>query len=305
MKMPASSASEASKHHSVSTLLDWTLLVLPGLIWGASFLFIAEGLESLPPNGVTFTRLLIGFLTLSVFPGVRKPVARSDWGGVALLGVIWMALPLSMFPFAEQSVSSALTGMLNGATPLLVAAVASLLARRLPGRGVLIGLAVGFAGTILVAAPTLGSGSSQATGVLLILIALVCYGFSVNLARPLQQRNGALPVIWRALGFATLLTAPLGAPALHNAHWTPASLFSMVALGAFGTAIAYVLLAVAAGRIGATRASATTFLIPAVALILGVVVRGERVALLSLCGGAVSFGGAILIRRASLLPAKH
>lgn len=123
-------------------LIDWALLVVPGVMWGASFLFIAEGLAALEPGGVTFCRIAIGFLTLSAFPSARKPVARSDWPGTAALGVLWLAFPLTMFPFAEQRVSSALTGMLNGATPLFVAAVASLLAHRLPGRGVTTGLIV-------------------------------------------------------------------------------------------------------------------------------------------------------------------
>lgn len=113
-----------------------------------------------------------------------------------------------------------------------------------------------------MAVPSLGEGSNQAAGVLMILVAVMSYGFSINLARPLQQRNGALPVIWRAVGFAVLLTAPLGVPALRSAHWTLPSLLSLLALGIFGTGIAYILLAVAAGRIGATRASASTFLIP-------------------------------------------
>ncbi len=108
-----------------SSFVDWALLVVPGVIWGASFLFIAEGLTAVEPNGVTFTRIAIGFLTLSLFPSARQPVARADWAGTAALGVLWFAFPLSMFPFAEQHVSSALTGMLNGATPLFVAAVAA------------------------------------------------------------------------------------------------------------------------------------------------------------------------------------
>ena len=98
-----------------SSFADWALLVVPGVIWGASFLFIAEGLAAVAPNGVTFTRIAIGFLTLSLFPSARRPVARADWAGTAALGVLWFAFPLSMFPFAEQHVSSALTGMLNGA----------------------------------------------------------------------------------------------------------------------------------------------------------------------------------------------
>jgi drug/metabolite transporter (DMT)-like permease len=105
--------------------MDWILLIVPGVIWGASFLFIAEGLEAMGPNGVTFTRILVGFLTLALFRGSRRQVSRDDWLGIALVGVLWMAFPLSMFPFAEQHVSSALTGMLNGAVPLFTAIVAA------------------------------------------------------------------------------------------------------------------------------------------------------------------------------------
>jgi drug/metabolite transporter (DMT)-like permease len=199
-------------------------------------------------------------------------------------------------------VSSALTGMLNGATALFTAAVAAFLARKLPSRGIAIGLAVGLTGAVLVALPSLGEGRSSVDGVLLILAALVSYGFALNLARPLQQKYGALPVIWRAQAVGLVLTAPLGLPDLLAAHFTVGPLLSLLALGALGTGVAYVLTAIAAGRMGATRASATTFLIPAVALGLGVVVRSERVAVLSVVGGAVCVAGAWLIRRAQVGP---
>jgi drug/metabolite transporter (DMT)-like permease len=205
-----------------------------------------------------------------------------------------------MFPFAEQRVSSALTGMLNGANPLFTAIVASALARRMPSRGVVIGLVVGLAGTVLLALPSWGEGRSSIDGILMIFAGVISYGFALNLARPLQMRNGALPVIWRAQAVALLLTAPLGVPEALEAQWKPVPLLSILALGAFGTAIANVLLAIAAGRFGAARASATTFLIPAVALVLGVVVRGERVALLAVAGAAICVGGAWLMRRAQL-----
>ena len=286
--------------HGETSAADWALLIAPGLIWGASFLFIAEGLEAVGPNGLTFTRILVGFLTLIFFPAARRPIRREDWPATALLAVLWMAFPLSMFPYAEQHVSSALTGMLNGANPLFTAAVAAFLARRAPSRGVAIGLAVGLTGTALIALPSLNQGSNSVLGVVLCLAALASYGFALNLARPLQQRNGALGVIWRALGVALVLTAPLGIPELLRSHWTPAPLFSILALGALGTGIAPVLLAVAAGRAGATRASATTFLIPAVALALGVAIRGEQVAALSIVGGAVCLLGAWGVRRAQL-----
>jgi drug/metabolite transporter (DMT)-like permease len=280
--------------------MDWILLIVPGAIWGASFLFIAEGLEAMGPNGVTFTRILVGFLTLAVFPGSRRAIRREDWLGTALVGILWMAFPLSMFPYAERHVSSALTGMLNGAVPLFIAIVAAGMARRWPSRDIALGLAVGLAGGVLMGLPAIGQGKSTVLGVLLILAALVSYGFALNIARPVQQRNGALPVIWRAQGIALLLTAPLGRPELLRAKWSAGPLFSMLALGALGTGVAYVLTVMAAGRVGATKASATAFLIPPVALVLGVLVRGEHVATLSVIGGVVCLAGAWLMRRAQM-----
>ncbi len=276
----------------------WLLLIVPGAIWGTSFLFIAEGLRSIGPAGVTFVRILIGFVTLGLFPAARRAVPREDWGRLAWLGVIWLAFPLSMFPFAEQRVSSALTGMLNGSIPLFTASVESLRARRLPTRGVLVGLAIGMLGTGLIALPSFNEGQSSAIGVLLILAAVISYGFVLPIAVPLQQRHGALAVIWRAQAVALVLTAPLGLPDLLAAQWTLVPLLSLLALGAFGTAIAYVVLTISAARVGPTRASATTFLIPGVSLALGVALRGEQVAALSVLGAAVCIAGAVMIRRA-------
>ena len=213
--------------------------------------------------------------------------------------MLWLAFPLSMFPFAEQHVSSALAGMLNGATPLLAALVASALERRAPSRRVAIGLAMGLAGAVLIALPGLSGITSmqgQAPGVLMIFAALVSYTFAYSLARPLQQRNGALPVVWRALGWALVLTAPFGAPAVARAQWTAASLGSLLALGALGTGLAYAVLATAAGRLGATQASSNNFIIPVVSLLLGVFVRHERVSALSIAGAGICLIGAWLIR---------
>jgi len=281
---------------------DWLLVAIPGLIWGASFLFIAEGLKATGPNGVAFVRLFIGLVTLALFPAARKPVERSAWPAIALVGVLWFAFPLSMFPLAEQRVSSALTGMLNAVVPLFTAIVASAIAGRVPERRVLVGLAVGLAGAGLVAWPTIHEGHSSVVGVLLILAAVVSYGFALNVARPLQQRHGALPVILRAQIVAVVLTAPLGVPEVLAARWSLTPFFSLLMLGAFGTGVAFVSLATAAGRVGATRASSAAFLIPPVALLLGVLVRGEYVAPLSIAGSVVCVVGAWFMRRTQAGP---
>jgi drug/metabolite transporter (DMT)-like permease len=281
-------------------MMEWVLLIVPGVIWGASFLFIAEGLEALGPWGVTFVRILVGFATLALFRKSRGTVPREAWKGITLVAVLWMAFPLSMFPLAEQRVSSAITGMLNGAVPLFTAVVAALMARRLPSRGIALGLGVGLAGGVLMALPMVGQGESSTVGVLLILAALVSYGFALNIARPLQMKHGALPILWRAQAIALVLTAPMGIPDVLDARWSTGPVLALLALGAGGTGLAFVLTAIAAGRIGATKAAATAFLMPPVALLLGVLVRNETVALISVVGGAVCLAGAWLMRKAQV-----
>ena len=115
----------------------------------------------------------------------------------------------------------------------------------------------------------------------------------------MQQQFGALPVLWRAQAVALILSAPLGLPELLEARWTPRPFFALLALGIFGTAIAYALLATAAGRLGATRAASTNFLIPGVALALGVLVRGERVPLIAIAGATLCIVGARILHRAA------
>jgi drug/metabolite transporter (DMT)-like permease len=184
--------------------------------------------------------------------------------------------------------------------PLFATAVAALLHRKWPPAMVVAGVAAGLFGGVLMAWPGLGVGGSSALGVALVIAACISYGFAVNLARPLQQRNGALPVIWRALFVGLVLTAPLGLPRALAAQWSPRAALSLLALGALGTCVATVMTTVASGRLGATSASVSAYFIPVVALILGVAVRHEHVAAISIAGGAVSLAAAWVVRWASI-----
>jgi len=276
---------------------DWLLLLMPGLIWGSSFFFIAEGLDAFQPALITPLRVLFGFLALIALPQSRKHIPIKDLSSIALLGVFWMVIPLSLFPFAEQHVSSSVTGMLNGATPLFVATVASLMHKSFPHRNQLLGLLVGFCGVLLIALPTANNNSSSKFGVALIMCALCCYGIALNLAVPLQKKHGALPVIVRAQAVALILTAPFGIAAIPSSSFAWHSLFAMVGLGVGGTGIAYALATTLAGRVGSTRTSVTTYIVPVVALFLGAIVRDEVVAGLSLAGCGVALAGAFLTNR--------
>lgn len=292
------STSEGTSAHPF-TPADWGLLLIPSTIWGASFLLIAEGLEAFRPGLVTLLRIAFGFLALGLLPAARRTrIDRDDWPRVALVGVVWIAFPMTMFPLAEQWISSSVTGMLNGSMPLFSAVVAGLLLRRLPGRSQLVGLAVGFAGVVAISLPSLQGGSRTALGAGLVVLAMVSYGFATNLVVPLQQRYGTVPVIWRAQAVALVLTAPFGLSGVGGSHlaWRP--LAAVVVLGAVGTGFAFLAAGTLMGRVGATRGSVLAYLIPVVALALGVAFRHESVAPIALVGLALVLAGAYLTTRA-------
>lgn len=280
--------------------LDWATLAAPGVVWGTSFYFIAEGLVAFPPALITPMRLGFGALTLGCVPAARRVrIDRVDLPRVALLGLIWMAIPLSIFPFAEERVSSSVTGMLNGATPLFIAVVAAGMVRRRPPRQQVIGVAVGFFGVMLIAVASGSGGENSWSGIALIFIALVFYGFSLNLAVPLQRKYGGLPVLWRVQMTGFVLVAPFAIPSIGDVNFAWGPFLAIVSLGVFGTAVAFVIMASNAGRLGSTRASVSVYLVPVVSLLLGALVRHETVAVLAVVGCAVAVLGAYLTNRSS------
>jgi drug/metabolite transporter (DMT)-like permease len=277
---------------------DWGLFLALGGIWGASFLFIAIGLDAFHPGLVTLLRVGFGAITIALVPKARhSKIPRSDFKKVGALGIIWVAVPMTLFPIAQQWIDSAVAGMLNGATPIFTAVIATILLKHLP-RGVQIsGLIIGFIGMLAIALPSAGTGSTAAIGVALVLLATVCYAFSLNIVAPLQQAHGALPVIARALWIATILVAPYGIYGLTQSEFAWPSLLATLAVGIFGTGLAFVMMGNLTGRVGATRSSFITYLIPVVALALGVIFRDEIVAPIAVVGVAMVIVGAILASR--------
>jgi drug/metabolite transporter (DMT)-like permease len=277
--------------------VEWGLLAAISVMWGSSFLFIAIGVDSFAPGVVAFARLGLGAITLALVPQARREVERDDRGRIALLGVLWMAIPFVLLPLAEQRISSALAGMINGAAPLFSALFASLLLRRAPGRSQITGLLVGFVGVVALVSPALVEASFTAVGVALVLVAVMLYGLAFNLAVPLQQRYGALPVLFRAQLVALAVVAPVALLQLPASEWSTSSALAMLPLGVLGTGVALVAMTNLAGRAGAARGSIAIYFLPIVAVVLGVIFRGENIAPVSLLGTALVLAGAWLTSR--------
>jgi drug/metabolite transporter (DMT)-like permease len=276
---------------------DWGLFWSISAIWGASFLLMDIGLDAFRPGLITLLRVGLGAAVLWFFPKARSPIDRADWPRLIALSIIWVAIPFSLFPIAQQWINSAVAGMLNGAVPIFAAAIGSLMLRRLPRGAHLVGIAVGFLGVVAIASPSLSEDGSEALGVGLVVLAAVCYGLAITIATPIQQRYGSLPVMARMLGLASLWTAPLGVWGALDSSWRWDSFIAVAVAGFVGTGLAFVIMGTLTGRVGGTRASIITYMIPVVALGLGVSFRGDVVGVISIIGVGLVIIGALLASR--------
>lgn len=186
---------------------EWSMLGFLAVVWGASFLLIAIGLDAFTPGMVAWLRLIVAVLVLSALPAVRRSVDRIDWPAIAVVSIAGNAGPALLFAYAEQTIESSLAGMLNAAVPLATAAIAFLLGVRSLRQVHVLGLVLGFAGVVLLGLPSSTGSESGAIGVLLVLLAVFGYALTGNVLVPLQQKYGALPVIYRAQALGVLLVA--------------------------------------------------------------------------------------------------
>ncbi|WP_422772275.1 DMT family transporter [Plantactinospora sp. WMMC1484] len=272
-----------------------------GAIWGSSFLFIKVGISELHPVHVTLGRVGAGALTLLVVLAVLRDRLPRDpvlWLHTAVLAAVGVALPFTLFGYGEQRVSSMLAGIWNATTPLLVLPLAVLVFRteRMTARRAA-GLGLGFAGVLVVLGVWRGLGGAEFTGQLMCLAAAACYGVSI----PYQRRflagraESGLAISVAQLLMATAQLA-IAAPLIAGAPPVPTRLSaevvaSVLALGALGTGLAFVINMRNIRLAGASTASMVTYVIPVFAVLIGVLALGEHLAWYQPVGAAIVLAG--------------
>jgi len=278
-------------------------LLLLALMWGSSFLWIKIALDGLGPLQITQGRLVLGaafLLGMCVVARLRLPSGRAIWGHLALLSLFANALPFALFSYGERTVDSGLAGVLNATTPLWTAVFALLVGQeRRPGPMRMAGLALGFAGTVLILAPWQGSGGSLG-GALLCTIAASCYGVSLVYSSRFVVNRGIHPValaaaqITAAAGWSVLATPALG---IAPVHLDLKIAIAVTALGLLGTGYAFVLVNRLIMAEGPTSTSTVTYLLPVIAVLLGTVTLGESLSPRVLIGMVIVLGGVMLAQR--------
>ena len=263
-------------------------MVILGMIWGSSFLFIKIGVSELHPFYVAWARVASGALALLVIVLVtrhRLPRDLRGWVHNAVVGVVGVAAPFSLFGYGEQRIPSILAGIWNSITPLVVLPLAVIAFRteKLTLRR-LIGLLLGLAGALMILGIWRSPGGSSLSGQLMCLAAAACYGVSIPYTRkflsPRPESGLAMSAAQLIVASVVLaVVAPLvsgGVP--HPAQLSWQVVTSVLTLGVVGTGIAFVIHMRNIRLIGASAASMVTYIIPVFATLIGALVLGEQIA---------------------------
>ena len=281
------------------------MFVLLSAIWGSSFLWIKLALESggdgFTPLRLVFFRVLFGTTGLLVLLLVRRmPLPRdlATLRACALVGFFNTALPFVLISWGETRIASGMAAILNGSQPLFTIVIAHYALHDEPftleKAGALVG---GFAGVVLLMSRDLGSGLGGAWGQLAVLVATLSYAGASTYARrtlrglpPLVQACTPLLFSTVYLAVAVLVADRRGALPTAALPWVAVGW-----LGLLGSCLAYLLAYTLMSTWGATRTSTVTYVMPAVGLLLGWLVLGERVDWRMLAGGTLIVGSLLVV----------
>lgn len=282
--------------------LDWRLrFAALALMWGSSFLFIKVAVEVLAPLQITLGRCAVGALAVGTIVAVRRERLTRDlrvWAHLAVAALLLNVVPFTLFGYAEQHIPSALAGICNATTPLFTVLIALIaLPDERPTRRRIVGLALGFGGVLLVLGAWQGLAGDSA-GTLMAVLAAASYGAGWVYVRRFVSGRGistfvltATQLVAATAQLVVLNLAFTDAPA----HLPVAAVLSVLALGALGTGLAYVVQHGLIRDAGATVASTVTYLVPVVAVAIGVGLLDEHLSWNEPVGALVVLAGAVLV----------
>jgi drug/metabolite transporter (DMT)-like permease len=306
----------------------WVFFGSLALAWGSSFVFIKIALdEGLPPLTLVTFRLLIAtalLLVLLRLSGGRLPRSREALGRAARLSLLNVAIPFVLIAWGAQHIPSAVAAIVNGTVPLFSIVLAALILHDEPiTLNRLGGLALGFAGAVVLASPNLGVAQEGTDSTLALLGELAVLAGSLSYALGAVYARHAItgrpliddPVAGRRVGtpleiaavqsilalpmvavLALLLERPPGGILMlppSAAAWA-----SVAWLGIVGSAIAYLFFFRIVRAWGATRTTMVTYVIPVVGIVLGVLILGETLHPEEVVGAALVIAGVVLANAA-------
>jgi drug/metabolite transporter (DMT)-like permease len=274
-----------------------------GFVWGCSFLFIEKGLTFLTPSGVAFVRCALGALTLVILLKLKRLHLPKDlriWFKLWIVSLLLNSIPGVLFATAQQDVTSILAGLINATTPLMTLLVMlAAFKEEKVSFNQKFGLIVGATGILTVFGVWNGLGNNSTTAVLMLLLAVLCYGISYPYTKrtiiPLQLPSEVLATTQLILATLTLLPLYI-LNGFRDDEIRLVPVLAMLVLGVFGSGFAYIWNFKIIKEAGSTIASTVTYITPIIAIFAGLIFLSEPLTWNEPIGGIVVLIGAAIVQ---------
>jgi drug/metabolite transporter (DMT)-like permease len=269
------------------------------VLWASAFVAIRSAGQDFSPGALALGRLLpasavLGVISLSQRAGWPP---RAAWPGIVATGALWFGVYMVALNWGEQHVDAGTAAMVVNVGPILIALLSGWLLREGLRRSLLLGITVSFAGVILVGIATSTGRSPSLLGLMLCLLAAVSYAVAVVIQKPALRHASAIQVTTFGCAVGTIACLPFTGQLLSQLATAPVTAtLSVVYLGVFPTAVAFTTWAYALSRTSAARMGATTYLVPALTVLLGWAILGEVPSWLALAGGVLCLAGVAVSR---------
>lgn len=288
-----------------ATRTEWLIFLALGFFWGSSYLFIKLAVDDFGTFTLVALRLLFGaglLWTVVLVSRVELPRQPRVYGHLAVMAAINIAIPFALITWAERSVDSSLAAILTAAVPLFVIVLAPIFLPDEPIRvNGLAGLAVGFAGVVILTGRDLSGSGGELVGAMALIGAALSYACGAIYAR--RNVRGLRPMVPAVLqvSFAFLIMTAMAVLFEHPLDSTPdaQAIFSIVWLGLLGSGLAYLCFFRLLGPWGATRLTMVSYVIPVVGIVLGFIVLSEPI------DGRVLFGTAMILAGIGLVNSRY
>lgn len=270
------------------------------VLWASAFVAIRHLGHDFSPGALSLGRLLVGSLCLAGFAlarGVPRP-SRGDLLTIVVIGVLWFGVYNVALNEGEQRVDAGTAAMLIQVSPVLIALMAALFLDERFTVNLGVGLSLAFGGVALIAFSTSPGANSDVVGVLLCLLSAIVYSVSLVLQKPLVGRLPAVHITWLACSVGAIACLPFAGSLVSEAADAPASsLWWLVYLGVFPTAIAFTTYAFALNHMTASNLGVTTYLVPPITIVMGLVFLSEVPPTMAYAGGVLALVGVAVARR--------
>lgn len=286
-------------------MAQWLIFIFCGVVWGSSFYWIKVALEEIGPVTLVAFRLMFAVLGLAAIHGFRRKAPPRDFGTVVrllLLSLISPAIPFVLISWGETRIDSGVASVLNGMVPLLTIITAHFLTtdERITWRR-LLGLLTGFSGILVLFARDLETSrvTTNFAGQGAVLLAAVLYSLSAIYSKNLLRKMSPLTITFGQMFFADVFVWAL-VPAFEWPLVVPRQFLTWIALawmGLLGSCLSFLLYHRLVIHWGATRSSATNYLVPLVGLIMGLWLRHERADWHLLAGSALILCGIVVVNQ--------